>query len=87
MRVGVGAEARTSKTALKIRYKCSLEYLGTLVATGKDFGLKGLLGYLENSDLKGRKKSGGVTEGAIEECSRRGQPRPWIEIILVQTFF
>ena len=30
--VGAGAGARLSRTALKIHYKSSLEYLGTLVA-------------------------------------------------------
>ena len=49
---------------------------GTTIIGG--FVSKGSLGYLENSDLEDGKKLG----GAMEVRSRRGQPRPWIEVIL-----
>ena len=74
---GAGVGAWASRTALKIRSKLSLEYFKiSIVAAGakttEDFVPKGLAGYLENSDLKDGKESGGATEGAIERRSQRG---------------
>ena len=94
----VRTEAQTSRTVLKIRYKSSLQYLGTLVAAAgasatEDFISKGPTGWLDNLsfDWKGGKESGGAIEGAmegvIEGRSRQGCLRSWIEVILVQTFF
>ena len=75
--------AHTSRTALKILYKSSLEYLGTLVS---DLGPEGPSGCSEISDLGGRGKSEGAmkgaTEGAIEKRSWRRRPQPQTEIIL-----
>ena len=89
-RIGAGAQA--SKTALKIRYKSSLEYLGILVAVGgelaRGFPPEGPAGWSNNlsPDLEGGEESRGATEEATEEAMERrswqGHPRPWTEIIL-----
>ena len=83
----MGARALTSRTALKIRCKSSLEYLGILVAvegasiTGV-FVSKSPIGCLDNlsPDSRGKEESRGATEGAIEgateRCSRWECPRP-----------
>ena len=81
---GAGVGALASKTALQIRYKSSLEYLGILVAaTGalaRDFVPKSPAGWLNNlsPDSRGGEESEGVAEGR----SRRERPRPRIEVIL-----
>ena len=71
----MGAGARASRTALKIRYKSSLHYLRTLIVVAKalatgGFVPKGLIGWLDNlsPNLEGRKESRGATEGAMEGC-------------------
>ena len=73
---GAAAVARAGawafKTALKIRCKSSLEYLGTLVVAAGDFGLRGPLDCSEDFELGGREKPGGTTEGVIERRSRQG---------------
>ena len=100
--VGAGAGIWASKTVSKFLYKSSLEYLEIFVtARGamatKSFVSKGLAGYLDN--LSPNSKDGeeswrvtegameGVTEGVVEERSRRRCPRPQTKIILMQTFF
>ena len=99
---GAGVGAWTSKTALKIHYKSSSEYLETLVAARRatamgGFVSEGLAGYLDNLSLNSKdgekprevKKRAieGVTERAMEGRSWRGRPRPQTEVILVQNFF
>ena len=95
-RAGIGARAETgpraSRTALKILCKSSSEYLGTIVSTGalatRGFAPKGSAGWLDNSspDLGVRKESGGATDGAAEECLRRGRKRPQTEVIFELIF-
>ena len=83
MGAGAGAGARVFRTALKILFKSSSEYLGTLVAATKAsatgvFVPEGLMGCLDNlsPDLGGRKESGRVMEGATEGRSWWRRPRP-----------
>ena len=81
IKAGVGAEtgaeaeagARASRTALKILYKSSSEYSGTLVAaTGTSamgsFLFEGLAGWFNNLslDLGGREETRGATEEATK---------------------
>ena len=91
------AGVRASRTALKIFYKSSSEYLGTLVATtgalaAGGFVPEGPAGWSDNwsPDSGGGEESEGeterTTEGAIEGCFRWGRPRFWTEIILALTF-
>ena len=67
------ARAQASRTALKIRYKSSLEYLGTLVAAIGDFSPRSLSGCLEISYSGVREESERAmkraTEVAMEGCS------------------
>ena len=89
--VEAGPGARASRTVLKICCISSLEYLGTLVVAAWNFGLRGLLVYSKDSDLKGKEELKGVTEGVTEEAtegrSRRRQSRSRTEVILMQAFF
>ena len=84
---GAGIGALVSRTALRILYKSSSEYLRTLVAAGAlatGGFVEGPAGWSDNSspDSGGGEESGGATEGAAEERSRRGRPRPRTEVIL-----
>ena len=89
-RTGTGSWA--SRTALKIHYKSSSEYLGTLVAArgvlARSFALDGPAGWSDNlsPDSEGGEKSEGVmkgaTEGAAERRSRQERLRPQTQIIL-----
>ena len=85
---GAGAGAQDSRTALRILYKSSSEYLGTLVATG-DFSPGVPSDCLETSESGGREEPGRATEGATEGSSWQERLRPWTEIILKlkQDFF
>ena len=87
------AGAQASTTALKILYKSSSEYLGTLIAITRasamrNFVSKDPAGWLNNlsSDLEHEEESGGATEGATEGItegySRHGRLRPQTEVIL-----
>ena len=94
--VGAGTGARASRTALRILYKLSSEYLGTLLAAGgelaRGFPPKGPASWLDDllPDSRGGEESGeameGVTEGVTEECSRWGRPQPRTKVILTLTF-
>ena len=80
-KTGVGAGTRASRTVLKIRCKSSSEYLGILLAATGALATGGFVespvGWSGNSspDSRGGKESEGATEGATEECLRRGRPR------------
>ena len=78
MGVGAGARARAQafRTALRIRYKSSLQYLGTLIAVAGDFGPRNPSNCSEISDSGGEKKLGRATKGAMEERFWRGQLLP-----------
>ena len=85
---GAGTGALASRTALRILYKSSSEYLRTLGESGalamEGFGFEGPACWSDNSspDSGSGDKSGGATEGVTEGYSRRGRPRPWTEVIL-----
>ena len=90
---GTGTGAQASRTTLKILYKSSSEYLGTLVAaTGalatESFVSEGPVGWSDNLslDLEGEKESRGpmerATEGMTEGYLRRGHLRPQTEVVL-----
>ena len=70
-RMGARARVRAqaSKTALRIRCKSSLEYLGTLVVVVEDFSLGDLLDCSKISDLGGGEGPKGATEEATERVT------------------
>ena len=79
----VKTRTQASKTALRICYKSSSEYLEILVVVAGDFGLGSLLGCLEIFDLGSGEDPRRATEGVTEEHSCWEQPQSWTEIILI----